>query len=51
MLEDSFSFRMEQDDLEKELFGMGLNIDKIKKMKVGKTDKECTICVGGFTKG
>ena len=51
MLKDSVSFELEQESLEKELVKVGLDIAKIKKMKVGKTDKDCSICVGGFTKG
>lgn len=39
MLEDSVAFRLEQDNLEIALNGLGIHIDKIKKMKVGKTDK------------
>ena len=33
------------------MLGLGFDLAKIKKMKVGKTDKDCTICVGGFVKG
>lgn len=51
MLEDSVAFQMEQDILEKDLMRIGFNVDKVKKMKVGKTDKDCSICMGGFTKG
>lgn len=52
MLEDSYQFRLEQDSLEKELLGLGnKGLEGIKKMKVGKTEKECTICIKGFIKG
>jgi hypothetical protein len=52
MLKDSLQFRMEQDNLEKELLGLGKSgMEGIKKMKVGKTDKDCTICLKGFVKG
>jgi hypothetical protein len=33
------SFQLQQDDIEKALNGLGVQINKIKKMKVGKTDK------------
>lgn len=51
MLEDSVTFQFDQDNLEKVLNGLGIQINKIKKMKVGKTDKDCSICVTGFIKG
>ena len=51
MLEDSVSFQLEQDSLEKQIMGLGLDLAKIKKMKIGKTDKDCSICVTGFIKG
>lgn len=33
MLEDSVSFQFEQDSLEKQVLGMGLKLDAIKKLK------------------
>lgn len=51
MLQDSVAFRMDQDTIEKAINGMGDKIKNIKKMKIGKTDKECSICVCGFIKG
>ena len=52
MLKDSMQFRLEQDSLEKELLGLGKNgLEGIKKMRVGKTEKECTICLKTFIKG
>lgn len=51
MLQDSIQFRMDQDNIENAINGLGVQINKIKKMKVGKTDKDCSICVMGFTKG
>ena len=51
MLEDSVQFELDQDNLEKAIHGLGDQIKNIKKMKIGKTDKECTICVNTFTKG
>jgi hypothetical protein len=30
---------------------MGLHINNIKKMKIGKTDKDCSICLKNFVKG
>ena len=42
---------MDQENLEKQLFGLGVDLASIKKMKIGKTDKECSICLKNFTKG
>lgn len=39
MLKDSVEFRMDQENLEKQLFGLGVDLASIKKMKIGKTDK------------
>lgn len=40
MLEESVTFQLEQDNIEKALNGLkGELIDRIKKMRVGKTDK------------
>lgn len=39
MLEDSIQFRLDQDSIQNAIYGLGLQINKIKKMKVGKTDK------------
>jgi hypothetical protein len=39
MLKDSIRFSLEQDSLEKALFGMGIKLEGVKKMKVGQTDK------------
>jgi hypothetical protein len=30
---------------------MGLDISKIKKMKIGHSDKDCTVCLKNFIKG
>jgi hypothetical protein len=51
MLEESRQFQMDQDNLEKQLFGMGLNLKGVKKMKVGHTDKDCSICLKNFING
>jgi hypothetical protein len=51
MLKDSMEFQMEQDNLEKQLNGMGIKINKIKKMKIGHSDKDCSICLKNFVKG
>jgi hypothetical protein len=52
MLKDSVQFRLEQDNLEKQLLGLGkAGIESIKKMKVGKTAKECSICIKTFVQG
>lgn len=52
MLEDSVQFRLEQESLEKELLGLGeRGLEGVKKMRVGKTNKDCSICLKGFTKG
>lgn len=52
MLQDSVQFRLEQESLEKELMGLGkAGLEGIKKMKVGKTKKECSICLKGFVQG
>ena len=42
---------MDQDSLERQLFGMGLHLNGVKKMKVGHTDKDCSICLKNFIKG
>ncbi len=39
MLEDSFQFRLDQDNIEKAINGLGPQIKNVRKMKVGKTDK------------
>jgi hypothetical protein len=52
MLQDSLQFRLEQDSLEQQLLGLGnKGLEGIKKMKIGKTDKDCSICLKGFIKG
>jgi hypothetical protein len=35
MMKDSVEFQMEQDNLEKQLFGMGIKLAGVKKMKIG----------------
>ena len=40
----------EQESLEKVLYGFK-GVDKIKKMKAGNTNKECSICIKKFQKG
>jgi hypothetical protein len=51
MLKDSMEFQMEQDNLDKQLNGMGIKVNQIKKMKIGNTDKDCSICLKNFVKG
>lgn len=42
---------MEQETLEKQFLGMGKEINKIKKMKIGHSDKDCSICLKNFIQG
>lgn len=51
MLKDSLEFQMEQDNLEKQLHGMGIHLKGVKKMKIGQTEKDCSICLKNFIKG
>ena len=52
MMKESIRFELEQDDLEKQMMGLGAEgLQAVKKMKIGKTNKECSICIKGFVKG
>jgi hypothetical protein len=50
MLEESRKMAYEQDQVEREINGMA-SLEHIKKMKIGKSEKECSICIKKFIQG
>jgi hypothetical protein len=50
ILEDSRQMAYEQEEVEREVNGIQ-SLEHIKKMKVGRTEKECSICIKKFVEG